>query len=246
MFWCEGASGGPFGCKARARRHLAGTRRTFQPEQSINTHNNTVALVAADVTGNAYALWSSGRTVLTSATGAFGAVDTTFTVNPVVSNSFSVAPLRTGGAFVAFTRTGSGSASVYTTRYDPAGASWSTPDLREGGAFNSPLIATNASGQAVAAWLGPASGGGMNAVSIATFDGSTWNAVTHSTIGTGSTGGGPSTFSLGAYANGDALIVYRDNTAGVAPAIMAQRSSARIKRSSRRGKPWRRRQNNLP
>jgi hypothetical protein len=195
---------------------------TLHPEQTLANVGTNPGLLAADGLGNAYAAFPLGLAVISPSTGLSGPT-APFTTQLGSLYSMSLAPLRAGGAFILVTRAGDGgNASAYTTRYDPTAATWSTPELREMGMFYAPDMAVNAKGQAVAAWLG-AETGGTTALSIATFDGTTWAKPTHTTIGTPAAGQGPDSFSIAAYSNGDALIVYGDYNGGTNRLMKAQR-----------------------
>ena len=198
---------------------------TLQPEQTIDSMDQT-AIVRADGLGNAYAVWRTGMAVLSPATGTFGTT-TPLPLFPSSIQDVAAAPLKAGGAFVFYSGNDAdagGAQSMLSTRYDTTSGTWSAPEVREAEVLNTPHVATNASGKAVAAWLGAMGNGtGMTALSISTFDGTTWAAPVHSTLGTGSSGSGPDEFAIAAYSNGDALVIYAEQINGASRAVEAQR-----------------------
>jgi hypothetical protein len=198
---------------------------TLQPEQTINSMDQT-AILRADGLGNAYAVWRTAMAVLSPATGTFG-TPTPLARQAGAIEDVAVATMKAGGAFVLYSGNDAdagGAQSVLSTRYDPTSGTWSAPEAREAGVFHTPHVATNAGGKAVAAWLSPTgNGAGTTAFSIATFDGTSWTAPVHSTLGTGTSGAGPDAFAVAAYSNGDALVIYPEQINGASRAVEAQR-----------------------
>jgi hypothetical protein len=198
---------------------------TLQPEQTIDSMDQT-AILRADGLGNAYAVWRTAMAVLSPATGTFG-TPTPLGRQAGAIEDVAVATMKAGGAFVFYSGNDAdaGAAqSVLSTRYDPASGMWSAPEAREAGVFHTPHVAINAGGKAVAGWLNPmGNGNGTTTFSIATFDGTSWTAPVHSTLGTGTSGAGPDGFAIAAYSNGDALVIYAEQINGASRAVEAQR-----------------------
>jgi len=158
----------------------------------------SIAKIAFDASGNAFALWNSdwitsseARDIVVRrfdrATNTWGArtVLDTGTTSAQGSRSYQIAMDENGNAIVAWSQSnGAGTYSVYASRYQVVSGTWdSTPTLLESLSTNvdyhptTSLAVAIASGSAAAvSWI--QSDGTYNTTYVARWNGTTWSAAT--------------------------------------------------------------------